>query len=124
MPLVAGGELVGLVDLYDDAERDWSADIASLASVCQLVAGVFDSTALLDEARETVRLREELVELGAALAVAETTQEIAELAAARLRDAATELARTATSGGCRRATSAVSPAWIPAGSTRRPTAAS
>ena len=71
MPLVAGGELVGLVDLYDDAERDWSADLESLTSVCQLVAGVFDSTALLDEARETARLREELVELGADLAAAE-----------------------------------------------------
>ena len=49
MPLVAGGELVGLVDLYDDAERDWNADLEFLTSVCQLVAGVFDSTALLDE---------------------------------------------------------------------------
>jgi diguanylate cyclase (GGDEF)-like protein len=87
MPLVAGGELVGLVDLYDDAERDWSADIASLTSVCQLVAGVFDSTALLDEARETVRLREELVELGADLAAAEEATDVAERAAHRLRDA-------------------------------------
>src|SRR5512140_2017510 len=26
MPLVAGGELVGLVDIYDDAERDWNPD--------------------------------------------------------------------------------------------------
>ncbi|HEX5641849.1 MAG TPA: GAF domain-containing protein [Thermoleophilia bacterium] len=87
MPLVAGGELVGLVDLYDDAERDWSADLASLTSVCQLVAGVFDSTALLDEARETVRLREELVELGADLAAAEEAADVAERAARRLRDA-------------------------------------
>ena len=87
MPLVAGGELVGLVDLYDDAERDWSADLASLTSVCQLVAGVFDSTALLDEARETVRLREELVELGADLAAAEEATDVAERAARRLRDA-------------------------------------
>ena len=68
MPLVAGGELVGLVDLYDDAERDWNADLEFLTSVCQLVAGVFDSTALLDEAREIARLREELIELGADLA--------------------------------------------------------
>ena len=87
MPLVAGGELVGLVDLYDDAERDWSADLASLTSVCQLVAGVFDSTALLDEAGETVRLREELVELGADLAAAEEATDVAERAARRLRDA-------------------------------------
>ena len=87
MPLVAGGELVGLVDIYADAARDWEAELEFLTSMCQLVAGVFDSAALLGEAREIARLREEVVELGAALAVAETTQEIAELAAARLRDA-------------------------------------
>ena len=87
MPLVAGGELVGLVDLYDDAERDWTADLEFLTSVCQLVAGVFDSTALLDEAREIARLREELIELGADLAAAEAPMDIAERAAARLRDA-------------------------------------
>jgi diguanylate cyclase (GGDEF)-like protein/excisionase family DNA binding protein len=88
MPLVAGRELVGLVDLYDDAERDWSVDLESLTSICQLVAGVFDSTALLDEARETVRLREELVELGADLAAAVEAGDVAERAARRLRDAA------------------------------------
>ena len=87
MPLVAGGELVGLVDLYDDAERDWSSDIEFLTSVCQLVAGVFDSTALLDEAREIARLREELIKLGADLAAAEEPMDIAERAATRLRDA-------------------------------------
>ena len=87
MPLVAGGELVGLVDIYAGAARDWEAELEFLTSMCQLVAGVFDNTALLGEAREISRLREEVVELGAALAVAETTQEIAELAAARLRDA-------------------------------------
>ncbi len=88
MPLVAGGELVGLVDLYDDAERDWDADLEFLTSVCQLVAGVFDSTALLDEAREIARLREELIELGADLAGAEAPADIAERAATRLRSAA------------------------------------
>jgi diguanylate cyclase (GGDEF)-like protein/excisionase family DNA binding protein len=88
MPLIASGELVGLVDLYDDAERDWSDDLQFVTSACQLVAGVFDSTALLDEAREIDRLREELVALGADLAGAEDLTEIAERAARRLHDAA------------------------------------
>lgn len=87
MPLVAGGELVGLVDIYDGAERDWGPELEILTGSCQLVAGVFDSTALLGEAREIARLREEVVVLGAELAEAETTQDIAELAAARLRAA-------------------------------------
>jgi diguanylate cyclase (GGDEF)-like protein/excisionase family DNA binding protein len=87
MPLVAGGELVGLVDLYDDAERDWGADHEFLTSVCQLVAGVFDSTALLDEATGIARLRDELIELGAELGAAEAPTDIAERAATRLRRA-------------------------------------
>jgi diguanylate cyclase (GGDEF)-like protein/excisionase family DNA binding protein len=87
MPLVASGELVGLVDIYDAAERDWSGDIEFLTSLCQLVAGVFDSTALLDEAQEIARLREELIELGADLAAAEAPVDIAERAAKRLHRA-------------------------------------
>jgi diguanylate cyclase (GGDEF)-like protein len=87
MPLVAGGELVGLVDLYDNAARDWSGDLEFLTSVCQLVAGVFDSTALLDEARGIALLREELIELGADLAAADEAVDIAERAATRLKAA-------------------------------------
>ena len=87
MPLVAGGELVGLVDLYDDAERDWDAELEFLTSVCQLLAGVFDSKALLDEAKQGARLRDELIALGADLAGAEAPPAIAERAAERLRHA-------------------------------------
>jgi diguanylate cyclase (GGDEF)-like protein/excisionase family DNA binding protein len=86
MPLVAGGEMVGLVDLYDDAERDWGSDLEFVTSACQLVAGVFDSTALLDEAREIDRLRGELIALGADLAGADELTDIAERAARRLHD--------------------------------------
>ncbi|NLE21423.1 MAG: GAF domain-containing protein [Actinobacteria bacterium] len=87
LPLVAGGELVGLVDLYDTDERDWEADLEFLTGAGQLVAGVFDSTALLDESRTLDRLRGELVALGADLAAAEEPGDIAERAAARLRRA-------------------------------------
>jgi len=85
MPLVAGGDLVGLLILYDDSERDWDAELEFLTGVCQLVAGVFDSTALLEEASEKSRRHEQLIELGADLADAETSAGIAERAAARLR---------------------------------------
>ena len=87
MPLVAGGKLVGLLILYDDAERDWNAELEFLTSVCQLVAGVFDSTALLEEAEDRARYRGVLIELGADLAAAEAPMDIAERAAARLRSA-------------------------------------
>ena len=52
MPLVAGGSIVGLVDIYDDAERDWSVELEFLTGVMQLVAGVFDNAALMSEVQE------------------------------------------------------------------------
>ena len=85
MPLVAGGDLVGLVELYDDAERHWEPEIEFLTGVCQLVAGLFDNAALLEEVQDRARLRQELVDLGADLAGAEAATDIAERAAARLR---------------------------------------
>jgi diguanylate cyclase (GGDEF)-like protein/excisionase family DNA binding protein len=85
MPLVAGGDLVGLVDLYDDAEREWDDELEFLTSVCQLVAGLLDSEALLEEANELARFRQELVDLGADIADAEASTDIAVRAASRLR---------------------------------------
>ena len=52
MPLVAGGSIVGLVDIYDDAERDWTLEVEFLTGVMQLVAGVFDNAVLLSEVEE------------------------------------------------------------------------
>src|SRR5450759_3489425 len=49
MPLVAGGTIVGLAELYDDAERDWELEVEYLTGVMQLVAGLFENTVLLDE---------------------------------------------------------------------------
>ena len=86
MPLVSGGELVGLLELYDDAARCWSPYLEFVTGACQLVAGVFDSTALLDEAHEIDRLRKELVALGADLATTDDPVLIAERAASRLRE--------------------------------------
>ncbi len=85
VPLVAGGELIGLVYLYDDAERDWEADVEFLTSVCQIVAGLLDSSTLLDETRERAHLGQELLDLGVDIAAAESSADIAARAAARLR---------------------------------------
>ncbi len=87
VPLVAGGDLVGLVGLYDAGERDWSDEVEFLTGACQLVAGVFNAARLLEEAQDASRLREEIIELGAELGAHETRREIAERAAARLRTA-------------------------------------
>ena len=108
MPLVAGGKLVGLLILYDDAERDWNAELEFLTSVCQLVAGVFDSTALLEEAEDRARYRGVLIELGAALAPRK--RRWTSPSAPRRACEAPWSAPIATSGGSRRDISAVWPA--------------
>ena len=85
MPLVAGGRLVGLVDLYDDAERDWGVHIPFLTGVLQPVAGLFDNAVLLREVEQYGRFQQELVELSTALSGTGTLRELAEEAARRLR---------------------------------------
>ena len=86
MPLVAGGSIVGLVDIYDDAERDWSVELEFLTGVMQLVAGVFDNAGLMSEVQERSRLQHELVLLAGSLASLGSLEALAAEAARRLRD--------------------------------------
>jgi diguanylate cyclase (GGDEF)-like protein/excisionase family DNA binding protein len=86
MPLVAGGTIVGLAELYDDAERDWELEVEYLTGVMQLVAGLFENTVLLDEVETRSRLQHEIVELAGSLASAGSPQEIAGAAASRIRE--------------------------------------
>ena len=85
MPLVAGGRLVGLVDVYDDAERDWTVHIPFLTGVLQPVAGLFDNALLLHEVEQHSRFQQALVELSVSLSRAGSLGEVAEDAARRLR---------------------------------------
>jgi GAF domain-containing protein len=85
MPLVAGGAVVGLVVIYDDAERDWDLELAFLAGVMQLVAGLFDNAVLLSNVEERSRLQRELVDLNALVATAGAEEDIAHTAAEQLR---------------------------------------
>jgi diguanylate cyclase (GGDEF)-like protein/excisionase family DNA binding protein len=86
MPLVSGGTLVGLVDLYDDAERDWGREVEFLTGVTQLVAGLFDNAVLLDEVERRGRLQQRLVELAADLATTGSLNDRAVIAARHVRD--------------------------------------
>jgi diguanylate cyclase (GGDEF)-like protein/excisionase family DNA binding protein len=86
MPLVAGGSILGLVDIYDDAERDWTVELEFLTGVMQLVAGVFDNAALMSEVQERSRQQHELVLLAGQLATAGSLDALAAEAARRLRE--------------------------------------
>jgi diguanylate cyclase (GGDEF)-like protein/excisionase family DNA binding protein len=86
MPLVAAGRLVGIVDIYDDAERDWSGHIPFLTGVLQPVAGLFDNAVLIAEVEQYGRFQQQLIDLSASLARAASLDEVAEDAATRLRN--------------------------------------
>ncbi len=85
VPMIAGGAVVGLIELYDDAERDWHKDLEFLTSVAQLVAGLFDNALLVHEVRQREALQHELVELAGALSSVDGTAAIAATAAEHLR---------------------------------------
>ena len=87
MPLVSGGTLVGLVDLYDDAERDWSLELDFLTGLTQLVAGLFDNAVLLDEVDKRAQLQQSIVELAASLAGSGSLYDLALIAAGHIREA-------------------------------------
>ncbi|HQG03988.1 MAG TPA: GAF domain-containing protein [Thermoleophilia bacterium] len=85
MPIMVGGEMVGLIELYDDAERSWDADVDFIANVSQHVAGLFANAVLLDEVRRRAAYERELVGLAEELSQAQETRELARVAAATLR---------------------------------------
>ncbi len=85
VPMIAGGVVVGLIELYDDAERDWHKELEFLTSVAQLVAGLFDNALLVHEVRQREALQHELVELAGALSATSGTTAIAATAAQHLR---------------------------------------
>ncbi|HSL96050.1 MAG TPA: GAF domain-containing protein [Thermoleophilia bacterium] len=85
VPMIAGGAVVGLIELYDDAERDWHKELEFLTSVAQLVAGLFDNALLVHEVRQREALQHELVELAGALAAVDDIAAIAATAAEHLR---------------------------------------
>ncbi len=86
MPLVSGGTLVGLVELYDDAERDWGREVEFLTGVTQLAAGLFDNAVLVDEVEKRSHLQQSLVDLAASLASAGSLSDLGLVAARHLRD--------------------------------------
>jgi diguanylate cyclase (GGDEF)-like protein/excisionase family DNA binding protein len=86
MPLVSAGTLVGLVDIYDDAERDWGREVEFLTGVTQLAAGLFDNAVLLDEVKSRSGQQQRLVELAASLSTGGPLGDLALEAAHHLRE--------------------------------------
>jgi diguanylate cyclase (GGDEF)-like protein/excisionase family DNA binding protein len=85
VPIVVGGEMVGLIELYDDAEREWGDEVDFLTNVCQHVAGIFANTVLLDEVQRRAAYERELVGLAEGLSQAAQIHDFAATAAETLR---------------------------------------
>ena len=64
MPLCAGGDLVGLVDIVDDRRRDFAEHLDFIVGVAQIVAGSLENAQLLTEVEQRNTALRELVELG------------------------------------------------------------
>ena len=85
VPIVVGGEMVGLIEVHDDAEREWGDGVDFLINVCQHVAGIFANSVLLDEVQRRAAFGRELVALAESLSRAADARELALTAADTLR---------------------------------------
>ena len=94
VPIVVGGEMVGLIELYDDAERDWGDEVDFLTNVSQHLAGIFANTVLLDEVQRHAAYERELVGL------AESLSQSADGARSRARRPPTTLRRVLDAEDC------------------------
>ncbi len=85
VPIVVGGEMVGLIEVFDDAERDWGHEVDFLTNVCQHVAGIFANTVLLDEVQRRGAFERELVALAESFSRVAGARDLALRAADTLR---------------------------------------
>ena len=74
-----------MIELYDDAERDWADEVDFLTNVSQHVAGIFANSVLLDEVQRRAAYERELVELAESLSRTAEARELAVTAADALR---------------------------------------
>ena len=86
LPLVVGDSLVGLLDVYDTRERDFSEYLDFLRSTAQTVAGAFESALLVEQLEHGTTVLRDIVELGAVASQAHDLEAVLTVLAERLRD--------------------------------------
>ena len=85
LPLVAGDEVVGMIDVFDTVERDYNDVRGFLASAARTIADALQNAHLMGSLRQSNAALRELVELGDQFSEAEDLQELARIVAGRLR---------------------------------------
>ena len=85
LPLIAGDEVVGMIDIFDTAERDYNDVRGFLTSAARTIADALQNAQLMGSLRQSNAALRELVELGDRFSEAEGVQRLARIVAARLR---------------------------------------
>ena len=85
IPLVAGDEVMGLIDLFDTVERDYNEVRAFLQSAAHTVAGALQNARLMESLRHSNAALRELVELSDRLNEEQSLEGLARIVAERLR---------------------------------------
>ncbi len=86
IPLVAGGRLCGLIDIYDTRERDYSEYMGFLRNVGHTLAAAIESSLLFEQFEQRGEVLRQIVELGFLTSQTRDPQELLREVAARLRD--------------------------------------
>jgi diguanylate cyclase (GGDEF)-like protein len=86
IPLVVGGRLYGLIDLYDTRRRDYTEYLGFLRSVGQTLAGALENSVLFEQIEQRTTVLKEIVDLGATVSQTHDLQEVLRTIAANLRD--------------------------------------
>ena len=97
LPLIAGDAVVGMIDIFDTAERDYNDVRAFLASAARTIADALQNAHLMGSLQQSNAALRELVELGDRLNEAEGLEQLARIVAAGCGPSSRP--RTATSGG-------------------------
>jgi diguanylate cyclase (GGDEF)-like protein/excisionase family DNA binding protein len=85
LPLIAGDEVVGLIDIFDIVSRDYNEVRGFLTSAARTIADALQSAHLMVSLRQSNAALRELVELGDRFSEAEGLQQLARIVAGRLR---------------------------------------
>ena len=86
IPVAAGDELYGLIDISDTRARDYAECLDFLKTAGQMVAGAFANVLLLDQLEHRTRVLRELVELSALVSQIRQPDKLLSTIAGRLRE--------------------------------------
>jgi len=86
IPLVVNDELLGLLDIYDTRERDYTEYLSFLRNAAQTLAGAFETALLFDQLERRSVVLHEVIELSAVASQARDLGRVLTAIAERLRD--------------------------------------